>query len=153
VNALLVELAGGPLAESAVLSIPKPGGIADTAQLLVARVDTIQGQTKLVLVGLAGVSGDRIVSSALLPRNKVPLEGIRRNGRYVFLRALTPVGFVAGQVIAPSGSLFAGAQISADTVSIVALSRTPGGYVAVAAVGTAQLTALDLLKSDTGSGQ
>jgi PKD repeat protein/methionine-rich copper-binding protein CopC len=151
VGALRVDLTGGSFAESAVLSIPKPDGIAATSQVIVTRVDTIDGQTKLVLVGLAGVSGDRIVSSALLPFNKVPLEGIRRDGRYVFLRALSPVGFVAGQVITPGGSLFAGAQITADTVSIVALSRTPGGYVAVAPVGTSRMTALDLVKSDSAS--
>jgi hypothetical protein len=121
VNAVTVELTGGTFTNSAVLSVPKPAGIADSAQLLLTRVDTIQGQTKLVLVALGSIAGDRIVSSALLPRNKVPLEGIRRDGRYVFLRATAPVGFVAGLVLSPGGGAFAGAQVSADTVSIVAL--------------------------------
>jgi PKD repeat protein len=153
VNAVTVELTGGTFTNSAVLSVPKPAGIADSAQLLLTRVDTIQGQTKLVLVALGSIAGDRIVSSALLPRNKVPLEGIRRDGRYVFLRATAPVGFVAGLVLSPGGGAFAGAQVSADTVSIVALSRTPGGYVAVATVGTTRLTALDPIKLDSGLGQ
>jgi hypothetical protein len=134
-GSVLVSLTGGVLSGSAVVSIPRPSGLAEAAQILLARADTIQGQTRLVLVGQGRVDGDRVVSVARLPRNQIPFEGVRVGGRYVFLRPVAPVGFVAGQVLGATGTAFAGALVSTDSVPLVALSRVPGGYVAAAGFG------------------
>src|SRR4029453_7431624 len=122
VDGLFVSLSGGTLIDSAVLSIPKPASLPDAAQLLLARTETIQGETKLVFVGLGAISADRVVSLSMLPKNKVPLEGVRSGGRYVFLRATTPVGFVAGHVLGTQGTAFAGAQVSTESLRLVSLS-------------------------------
>ncbi len=151
VGGVLVSFAGGTLSKSALLSVPRSAGLPDGAQVLIARADTILGQTKLVLVAIGTVTADAVISQAVLPRNGVPLEGVRAGGRYVFLRPTSPVGFVAGLVLGPTGTPFAGAQISTGTLPIFGLSRAAGVYVVAAAIGAFEVTALDPQKADTGS--
>ena len=151
VGAVELALDGAPLNGSGVLSIPKPAGLADGAPLLVARIATLRNRSRLVLVALARVDADRVISDAMLPLNQVPMEGARTSGRFVFLRPASPIGFFTGRVITASGDGFAGAQVSADPFPVVALSRAAGTYVAAALVGDVTLNALDLQTSDTGS--
>jgi PKD repeat protein len=143
----------GAFGEAAALSVPRPAGLDDAGSVLLARVQVIGGETRLVLVGTARIEGDRLVSDVALPGSSIALEGVRTTGRYVFLRLAEPFGFAAGTVSAVGGGPFAGALVSTSSLPLVALSQGDGRYVAAAAVGAVQVTALDLQKHDTGSGQ
>ena len=70
-------------------------------QLMVPYVGVlVQGPegTRLVLVAVGRIAGDRIESSIALSSSPSILDGVRSGGRYVFLRATSPVGFAAGRV-------------------------------------------------------
>ena len=153
VGAAELSLDGAPLNGTGALSIPKPAGLADGTQLLLARIATLRDRSRLVLVALARVDGDRVISVPMLPLNQVPMEGVRTSGRFVFLRPASPVGFFTGRVITPAGDGFAGAQVSADPFPVVSLSRAAGVYVAAALVGDVTLEALDLQTSDKGTAE
>lgn len=151
IGAVDVSLTGGTVSGPGVLSIAKPVDLPADAQVLVAKLVTLRDRTRFVLVALARIDGDRLVSEAMLPRNRVEMDGVRASGRYVFVSTTQPVGFFSGRVIDGGGQPFGGAQVSADPFPIVGRSRQgSASYVAPAAVGDVSLAALDVVTSDRG---
>src|SRR5262249_38702458 len=153
-----IELAGAALVsfsglfgKAAVLSVPRPVGVTDAGQVLLVRPQELGGQTRLVLVGRATIVGNRIISDTTLAGAANAFEGVRVPGRYLFIRAAAPFGFVKGTVSGAAGGGFAGALISVNSFPIVALSGAAGAYVAAAPVGGSTLTALDPQRSDFGT--
>lgn len=123
----------------AVLSLPAQlSAAAGTAQLgdtlLLAQIQRFGGVPRLVVVSLAQVSGDRIVSQ---PAPGLP--GIMQGGEYVFYRLAEPLGFIAGLVSASGAPV--SALVQADELPFVALSGPTGRYTLVALPGTAHVKA------------
>ncbi|MEO8520719.1 MAG: PKD domain-containing protein, partial [Acidobacteriota bacterium] len=139
---------GGTLAAPAALSLPAPAGSADN--VLLVRLQDIQGQTRLVLSGIGSVVSGRLVSVTSVGGSG-QLDGVRAAGRYIFFRAAAPVGFAAGHVLGVGGAPFPAALVTTSGLPVVSLSAPTGAYVAAAAAGAATLTALDVVKSDSGA--
>ena len=95
-GAVSVNLSGAALGAPAALSIARPLHIADSTGLLLARLQLVAGVSRFVLVSVARVAGERVVSDAVLPGLATPFESVRQGGRYLFLRATTPVGLRGG---------------------------------------------------------
>ncbi len=151
-GAVALSLSGVTLAAPAVLSIPRPAAMADGSQFVVAQVVAIHDTSRLALVALGRSSGARVLSETALAGDPDALPGIRESGRYVVLRAITPIGFARGRVDGVGGSPFQGALLSSEGVALVSLSRGGGAYASALPVGAATLTALDLDRADTASG-
>jgi PKD repeat protein len=141
----------GTWALPAIWSIPSPSGAADTDLFLLARLQELGGQTRFVLTGTGVLANGRLASETALPGTAVTFEGVRTPGRYVFLRATTPLAFTAGSVTAEGGAAFAGALITSNTIAVVSLSQSTGRYISAVGLGSVTVTALDLQKTDTVS--
>ncbi|MEQ1870843.1 MAG: PKD domain-containing protein, partial [Vicinamibacterales bacterium] len=143
----------GRLTRSAALSIAVPAGLTDASQVFLARLMELGGQTRLVFKALARIEGDRLVSDTAFDGTAGVLDGVREAGRYVFLRATVPTGFAAGRVSNAGAQAFANALVSSNGFALVALSAGDGKYVSPTAVGQVTLSAVDVAKFDSGSGQ
>ena len=141
----------GTLANPAAWSIPSPAGAAAADTFFLARLQELAGQTRFVLTGIGNLANGRLVSDTALTGSAVTFEGIRTAGRYVFLRATTPVAFAAGRVTVADGTGFAGALVTSSTSALVSLSQPTGSYIALVGLGETTVTALDLQKTDTVS--
>ena len=150
---LTVSASGAQFTAPVTLSIPAPPQLPPGSQILIARIADVGTTSRLVLVALGQLAGDRIESSTALGQDPNAFEGARAAGRYLFLRPSSPVGFATGVVHAVNGDPFAGALVSADTLPLFALSRSTGQYVAAASIGAVSLLALDTLRNDTGTAQ
>ncbi len=142
----------GALDRAGLLSIARPGTVAEGATLLLLRVAEVDGASRLMLVALGRVAGDRIDTVLQLPRNGIPLAGVRQAGRYAFV-SIDAAAFVFGRVLGANGDSFAGALVTTDTVGIAAQSATDGAYVAVTRPLATRVTALDIPRRDAGSGR
>ncbi|MCU1383320.1 MAG: hypothetical protein JWL71_2017, partial [Acidobacteria bacterium] len=141
-------------ASSAALSIARTAQVGDTDIVLVTRLQELAGRTRFVVVAAAKVVGDRIVSDTTVAGGGATFEGLLVPGRYVFLRATSPLAFAAGTIVGIGGGPFPGAMVAADATSaLVALSQPAGRYIAAIALGGAALTAIDPVTGDAGSGQ
>ena len=143
----------GAFGEAAALSLTVPPGFTDASRVVVARVQVIAGQNRLVLVGLGKISDGRLISDVTLPSPGFQFEGVRVAGRYVFLRLATPFGFAAGTVRGLSGSPFSGAMVSSNSLALVSISQLTGRYASVVGIGGVQLTAVDVDRNDVGTAQ
>ena len=141
----------GTLANPAAWSIPSPAGAAAADTFFLARLQELAGQTRFVLTGIGTLANGRLVSDTALTGSAVTFEGVRTAGRYVFLRATTPVAFAAGRVTVADGTGFAGALVTSSTSALVSLSQPTGSYIALVGLGETTVTALDLQKTDTVS--
>jgi PKD repeat protein len=141
----------GDLALPARLSVPRPAGLADVSQVLLARVRESNGQTQFLLVARARLDGDRLVADTTLPGSSEVLEGVVKPGRYVFLQAASPLAFTAGLVSGVAGAPFAGALVTNDRLGVGALSSSAGRYAQAMPGGAVALTALDETKRDAGT--
>ncbi len=153
VGGVQVLAAGAQFNESITLSIAKPAELPADAQILIARLTELGNTSRLVLVAVGRLVNDRIESSTLIGDAPSALQGIRSDGRYVFLRSIAPTGFATGLVRAVDGSAFPSALVSSNTVPLFALSGAAGQYVAAAREGAATLLAVDTLRNDAGSAQ
>ena len=72
----------GTLALPATASVPTPPSLGDTTGILLVRLQELEGQTRLVLVGLGRVAGNRVVSDVSLAGSGNVFEGVRVAGRY-----------------------------------------------------------------------
>ena len=150
---LTLSAFGAQFTSPVTLSIPNALQAPAGSQILIARMAGAGTSTRLVLVARGVVAGNRLESSIALGETADAFEGARVEGRYLFLRPASPVGFATGLVRAVNGAPFAGALVSADTLPLFALSRSGGEYVAAASIGAASLVAQDLSRNDTGSAQ
>jgi len=149
VGVVQVDLHGGALGVPATLSIPTPVGLAAGAQVLVTQLREVSGVSYLVLVGV-GVVQNGVLAVAIDPigDGSVAFPGVLGEGRYAFLRADVPLGFVAGVVTGIDGRPLAGSVVTADTLGVVALADTKGHYVLAAALGDVHVTAVDPTTGD-----
>jgi RHS repeat-associated protein len=142
-----------PLTAPAAFSIPRPPQAAASDLFLLARLQELAGETRFVLIGTGAIVNDRLVSNIALAGTDILFEGVRTPGRYVFLRAATPLAFAAGTVTGQAGAMFAGALVSSASVGLVSVSQADGRYIAAIALGEVLVTALDVQKTDTVSAQ
>ncbi len=143
-----VSLGGRLLSASASLSVAAPAA----GPALLVRLAAVDGATRLALVGVGRPEDGRVVSSAdLLGDGRVRLPGIVEGGRYLFLQAAEPLGFVAGRVYGPGGAALAGALVTAEGTPLVALSQGDGAYAAAVPAGAFAVAALDPVRRDAGT--
>ncbi|MGE3957097.1 MAG: Ig-like domain-containing protein [Vicinamibacterales bacterium] len=142
---------GATLARAAAVSIDAPATLVDDTGVVLVRLAQVAGRTRMVLVGVGRISGNRLVSETSIGGQQTVLEGVRGDGQYMFLLSATPLGFAGGTVLGPGGAPFAGALITTSTFPVVSLTTAAGVYVAAAPAGTTQVTAADLQKNDTAT--
>lgn len=130
---IVVDLSGKTLGSTAELSLASEV-VSPTDSLALARVERVEGVPKLVLVALASLVGDRVVSQPY-----PGLAGITTGGRYVFFRLSGPIGFVQGTTSSSAGPVKAVA--STDGLPFVGIGTTAGQYLVPANPGLASLTA------------
>ena len=144
----------GEWSRGATLSIPKPSGATAGDQFLLVRLAEIGGRTRLVLVAVGRVDGERLVAETTVGGRPTSLGGITAPGRYLFVEPAAAVGYSQGIVRATTGgqpSPFPGAVVSATAFDVVSVSTAAGSYFTAAPAGAVTLTALDVAKGDTGS--
>jgi hypothetical protein len=152
-RALDIGLVGVRFAQSAALRIPRPAGLPDDAQVLIAQVfrDPI-GVARLRVVATARVESTRLVSQTAA--GTLTLEGVLSGGSYLFLRAQQPVGFVTGRIVGGDGTTpQPQALVTTELSPFADLASSIGGYVVAAAVAPAvNVRALDTLSRNAASG-
>ncbi|HEY2945480.1 MAG TPA: Ig-like domain-containing protein, partial [Vicinamibacteria bacterium] len=141
---VVLDFAGLTLASAAELSA-SAASVAPGDTLLLARVERLDGVPRLTIVALAALEGDRIVS-----RLHAGLAGITKGGRYVFYRAPSDLGFVAGIVSSSAGPVKAVVEVAAWP--FIAIGGTDGSYTLPVPSGAAALTARVAGTSLSGSG-
>ncbi|MGC4081090.1 MAG: PKD domain-containing protein [Vicinamibacterales bacterium] len=109
------------LARAGIIAIPKPAALVDDSGVVLVRLDQIQGQTRMRLVGVGRISGNQLVSDTTIGGQQTVLEGVRGDGQYVFLQAATPLGFAAGAVLGTNSQPFAGALITSSTFPVISI--------------------------------
>jgi hypothetical protein len=151
-GAVRVDLGGASLGVAGGLSVPRPLGMSDTAQVIVALVfaDPL-GVERLKLVAVGDVSSTGIAARTQV--GGLALPGVREGGVYVFLEMPGPVGFVAGTVVASGGAApQAGALVLASTAPLADLTGADGAYVVAAAAGASTtVSAIVLASGDSAS--
>ena len=146
-----LDLSGATLAIGAQITLSGAAiaSIGPQDGLLFARVDRFDGVPKPVVVALAALQADRVVSMPL-----VGLPGIVREGRYVLYRSIDPFGFVGGSTTATTAGapLAVQAQVTVAGLPFVATSDSGGHYLAVALPGSVAVAAIVLGTSLAGAG-
>ena len=140
------------LSASAELSIPMPAGFNPALPIVVAKSIDVRGVQKLKQVALAQASGS-LITSYVPPAFSASgaVKGIDSSGRYFFLQAKEPLGFVAGGVTGVSGSPASSAYVTSSTCSLVDLTNPAGAYLVAARVSPFDVTATDTAKNDNGT--
>ncbi len=150
---ITVSFSGGVLGRPAIMALPLPNGFANDGDLLLVKVVELLGNSRLTLVGVGRVDGNRLTTFFDLNGDgQVRFPGISGEGRYLLLKTKLPLGYGTGTVTGIDASPFNGALVSVDTLPLVALSGVDGGYTAAAGAGNFTLTALDPVKLDKGTG-
>lgn len=139
-KAVTLDLTRATLSLSAELAFALPPGITADAQVLVARVLEVDGVLKLQAVGVGQVSGALLSSKGTVP--DVTLPGVTTGGTYVALRAVTPIGFVAGTITDGTNTAKAGVVVSSGT-GLVGVSGSDGRYLVAVTTGSTSITASD----------
>ncbi len=132
---VLVDFSGRTLLIPAELSIRAVGGVVEGDTLVLAKVERIEGVPKLVVVSLAQLLGDRVVT-----RTGGGLPGVIQGGRYVFYRVSSPIGFIAGTTSTANGPVRA--VVSTDTLPFIGLADGSGQYRVTALPGPVHVSAL-----------
>jgi RHS repeat-associated protein len=143
-------------AQAGVVSIARPADLPAGSRVLFASLAEIDGETRFVLAGIGRITGDRLVSDTVVPGAPVALGGVRRAGRYVFLRVTSPIAFFTGLVtgVTTPAQPHANALVTSNKLPmIVSRSAADGRYLAAVLTGANTLTARDLIKKDTGSAE
>jgi hypothetical protein len=102
--------------------------------LLVARIERVDGIPRLVVVSLAALNGDRIVSQP-----HPAMQGLTRGGRYVLYRASLPIGVVAGQTTAAGQPVRA--VVASQGLPFVGIAGYDGRYAMAVRAGAVQAEA------------
>jgi len=146
------SIPGTSLQLPAALSIPLPLPFTATGDILLVRPVVIGGSTRFAVIGRGTVNSGRLLSTQEVPGSTTVLfPGITTEGSVFFLQTAATLGYAGGSVSGTDSAPFSGALISSDTLPLVALSGTNGGYVTVVAPGAFTLTALDTIRMDKGS--
>jgi hypothetical protein len=145
-----VDLHGGQLSGAATLSVPAPAGLAPDARVLVVQLREVDGVSDVVLIGVGALQGG-LLTAATDPFSdgSLLLPGVSGEGRYAFLRADVPLGFIAGVVTGADGQPLGGGLVTPDSLAIVALARSDGRYALAVPLGDLHVTAVDRTTGDT----
>ena len=150
-----VDLSNATLGLGAELSFAADGVVAGDT-LLIARVERVDDVPRLMVVSLAQLQGDRVVS---VPAPFLP--GIRSGGRYVLYRSAQALGWISGTVASSEGGVRA--LLQGEGLPFVTFSDASGhytlpalpGHVAVSAAvpgtGLAAQAAVDVVAGETAS--
>lgn len=133
-----IDFFGASLGLPGVLSLPLPAGVTSADQLLLVRVQTLGDATYLDLIGPATVENGRLRA-----------QGVRSQGRYLFVRSSLPLGFVNGSVTDELNRPLAGALVRVNSFGFVSLSNADGRYIVAGPQGTAEVVATNLATRDT----
>ena len=144
-----VDLHGAQLTRPAQLAIPVPSGLPGGAQVLVAQLIEVNQISYLAVVAVAVAQGAELVT-VTDPRGDGSLlfPGIGGEGRYVFLLATQPLGFINGTVFGDTGQPQPQVIVSTDTLSLVALTDRNGRYTLAAPLGNVAVSATDPVTKD-----
>ncbi|MHC4397786.1 MAG: Ig-like domain-containing protein, partial [Planctomycetota bacterium] len=152
IGALDLSLGGAQLVKPGIISLPltqeQLSSIPADAQLLVVKLEKIDVDLCWVLTSQGIVDSGRIKSWIDIS-NGLPFTGVKQGGTYLFLQALSPLGFITGTVTKESQPV-SGAVVSVIDQDIKAISA--GTYVQAGFLGDLELTARDLAARDEGSG-
>ncbi|MEQ1871797.1 MAG: Ig-like domain-containing protein, partial [Vicinamibacterales bacterium] len=148
VGAASIGFPDAALATPIVLSVPRPAQVDGTAPILLLRVATIDGATRLLFVGTGRINGTRIFSDRTVPGVSTLLEGLSVGGRYLFARATFDIGFATGTILGTNGLPAPGALVTTTDLPVVALSDAAGHFVVPAKVGPSSITGKDLRTKD-----
>ena len=100
------------LARGASLAVPRPGRRDEREWVLLVRLESIAGSTRLVLAGVVRIEGGQLVSDTIVAGQQTALLGVRDAGRYAFVRSEAPLGFAGGLVKGVDAAPFAGALVT-----------------------------------------
>jgi PKD repeat protein len=140
-SAVFLDAVGLTFAEPALLSISRPGGLVDTAQVLVAQVITDPaGNRRFRLVGIGQLTPLRIGIQRTLA--SLTFDGIRGGGEFAFLHAQQPVGFISG-LVTSGGATALHALVTADTAPFAFVTGIGGTFIVAGALGATQVSAFD----------
>ena len=152
VGGVTFDLHGGVLAGPATFAIPVPTGVTSTSQVLVGEIVEVDGTSAIALVATATLRGNELVTTTdPLGDGSVQLPGIRDEGRYAFLNAAQPLGFLTGVVTGTDGAPLSGAAISTTGLGIVSVTDATGRYVLAGPIGDQQVRATRLDTHDTNA--
>jgi PKD repeat protein len=152
VGALTLDLHGGSLVVPATLSVPSPGGLAAGENVLVVQLVEADAESRLALVAVGAVQGTEIVT-VVDPKGDGSLRfpGARAEGRYAFVRADAPIGFLTGLITGDGGAALSGALVRVDSLGLVSLTDGDGRYILASPLGEARITAKQIASGDTAS--
>ena len=123
-----LDFAGGALQRAATLSTPAPNGLTASDQLLLIRLVEVGSGSRLVLAGKAQLSDGRLVAGPQT-NDGLPFYGVRREGRYAFVKVSPARSFVYGVVAGTNGQPLAGGLVTAESRRLAALTDPNGQYV------------------------
>ncbi|NIN34178.1 MAG: hypothetical protein GTO60_03360, partial [Gammaproteobacteria bacterium] len=154
IGAIDLSLGGAKLLKPGIISLSlsqeQLSNIPQDAQLLTVKLEKLTHELVWVLTSQGIVENSRI-KSFMNTGTGLTFPGVREGGTYVFLRALSPLGFISGTVT-QNAQPFSGALVSLPTHEIRAISRAAGNYVQVGFTGDVELTAKDLVTGNQGTG-
>jgi RHS repeat-associated protein len=156
IGAIDLSLSGTSLLKPAVLSLQltqeQMDNLPTEAQLIAVHLEKLDALLSMnwILKSQAAVETQASrISTFIDPGAGLPFPGVTQGGTYLFLRALSPLGFFTGTVTENTQPV-TGAILSAANHDIKAL--TSSNYVQAAFTGSVELTALDPVTRNQGIG-
>jgi PKD repeat protein len=132
-GAVFVDAPGASFAVPAELSIARPAGVDDGAQVIVAQVITDNsGGRRFKIAGVGLVSPTRIAIQTTLA--SLVFDGVRSGGEFVFLRSSLPLGFINGAVTAATSPQSL-ALVTASTAPFAFLTSSSGAFIVAGRAG------------------
>jgi hypothetical protein len=148
-GAVLVDLGGETIALPAEVSIPRPAGADEGAQVLVVEaLDAPGGERVLSIVAVGAVASARLFTE--VRSGGLDFPGITAGGEVLFLAPPRALGFIHGRVLALEGDApKALAVVRADSAPFAAVTGPAGRYLVAGAAGSATIvTAFDAETGD-----
>ena len=149
-----VVITGQALKSSATLSIPAPTGFNPILPVVIARKYDVTSGSRLKLVAVGTVTGSLISSEPIPPeRTNSPnsMNSINATGRYLFLQAVSPIGYLSGTVSDASTSPLAGIEITAQGATLSDRTDSDGRYLLALTTGVQTISALDPARGDSAT--
>jgi YD repeat-containing protein len=163
VAAIRVDLAGQVLARPAMLKVPVPQGLEPDANgdirfaLATFVEQPADGRASFArVIARANRSGDagsveKLVASPEPDATALPLEGLIREGVYLFLHAKAPIAWSWGLVTAENGYGLTSARVTAATLGTADLTVPGGAYATAIPAPNATLTAIHPSRDERGT--
>ena len=129
-----IDFAGAALQRPATLSAPAPAEVTGSDQLLLLRLVEVGSDSRLALAGRAQLLDGRLVAGPDT-NDGLPFYGVRREGRYAFVKVSTPRSFVYGVVAGTNGQPLVGGLVSAENQRLAAQTDPNGQYVLAVPAG------------------